>query len=1095
MKIRLTWRWLCTGLTLCLSAGAFATEDRWSQRSATPLSESLTNMRLNTPISIPQALQGAETQILHPQLQNAAGPQQVIVQLRNDPTARIDDEISGARASHRVQLEMEQADFINRCLNSDPNIRVLGQIQHVLNAVFLEVPAESLAGLAADAEVIRVAPVGRYEVDLSETVPYIGAKAVQKKRRIKGRGVSVAVLDSGIDYTHASLGGSGDPADYIANDGAVIEPGTFPTRKVVGGFDFVGNQWPFGPLLPDPDPLDDLALEPGAFAGHGTHVADIIAGKDGVAPKADLYAVKVCASLSSACSGIALLQGMDFAVDPDGDGDTSDRVDIINMSLGGVYGQPFDDDLALAVDNASAIGTLTVAAAGNCSDKPYCTGTPAAAPTAISVAQTNVPSAEQAFVNVVEPAVVGGTYLATRYSWTPAPGSTVGGLVQYGDLDGTNLDGCAPFTGDLSGMIVAVDRGACFFSDKIRNIENAGGIVGIIMFVAPGAPFDGAFAGGDPINIPGYNVEQTTGDILRSGVAVVEFGPEFTTSLAGVTVSSSARGPEMSFNSIKPEIGAPGASVSAEVATGTENTPFGGTSGASPMVAGAAALLLEDCQRTRRYRGYWHWGYAYGLKYSRWGYGKRRDCSPLKIKSLLVNNGYRDIVSDTTGNLAEITRIGGGEVRVDDAVKSNFWVYSPDDDQPALSLGHVDVTETQTIKRTVEVVNNGKRFQRIKVEPTFRFDDNPEIEGSWWYKAVTSGAMQIKVFPSRVWLPPGGKQKVKVFFTLDPELLAGNPFNSGSNGGNPAALSAAELDGYLVFKGRRGESSAMPWHVMPRKAADVIPEREALAEVQVDSIALANAGAGTAQIDGYSIVALSDQMPRGERGASSPTPDIRAVGVNTALVPPGFCSADSSFVWQFAVNTWERQSHLLPVSHQIGLDIDGDFFFDYVILNQDLSGLGTIDDGRQVTYAIDLATGDATAFFFAEHASNTGNAGLFVCAEQVGLSGADLLATTVNAAVFTTDFYFGGPGDAVFGLALTPLGERYFAVTGDIPGNTDGGVDVIDFTSFPGNSPEAGVMLITNGDRGPGNHGGAAQNSEAVLLLGPGVTPPAPLPD
>jgi minor extracellular serine protease Vpr len=61
-------------------------------------------------------------------------------------------------------------------------------------------------------------------------VPYIGASAVQASG-FTGKGIKVAVLDSGVDYTHAALGGSGDPADYAANDPTIIEPGTFPTES------------------------------------------------------------------------------------------------------------------------------------------------------------------------------------------------------------------------------------------------------------------------------------------------------------------------------------------------------------------------------------------------------------------------------------------------------------------------------------------------------------------------------------------------------------------------------------------------------------------------------------------------------------------------------------------------------------------------------------------------------------------------------------------------------------------------------------------------------------------------------------------------
>jgi len=81
----------------------------------------------------------------------------------------------------------------------------------------------------------------------------------------------------------------------------------------------------------DPNPID--------LEGHGTHVADIIGGKSvdgthkGMAPGAKLYGVKVCSAVASSCNGIALLKGMDFAIDPNGDGDVSDAVDVVNMSL------------------------------------------------------------------------------------------------------------------------------------------------------------------------------------------------------------------------------------------------------------------------------------------------------------------------------------------------------------------------------------------------------------------------------------------------------------------------------------------------------------------------------------------------------------------------------------------------------------------------------------------------------------------------------------------------------------------------------------------------------------------------------------------
>ena len=89
-------------------------------------------------------------------------------------------------------------------------------------------------------------------------------------------------------------------------------------------------------------------------------------------------------------------------------------------------------------------------------------------------------------------------------------------------------------------------------------------------------------------------------------------------------------------------------------------------------------------------------------------------------------------------------------------------------------------------------------------------------------------------------------------------------------------------------------------------------------------MSLTNNGVGTAQIDSYSLLAVSPNQPEGGFGEQAPTPDIRAVGVNTFPVPAGFCSGQPSFIWAFAINTWERQEHLLPVSHQVALDTNQD---------------------------------------------------------------------------------------------------------------------------------------------------------------------------
>src|SRR5690606_34715331 len=121
-----------------------------------------------------------------------------------------------------------------------------------LNAVIVKIPADSIVAVSKLPGVKSVRPVGRYEKDLTETVPYIGATALHDLG-VDGTGIVVGVLDSGVDYHHINLGGSGDVAEYDANDPTIIEPGTFPTAKVIGGYDFTGEVWPNGDSAVDPD--------------------------------------------------------------------------------------------------------------------------------------------------------------------------------------------------------------------------------------------------------------------------------------------------------------------------------------------------------------------------------------------------------------------------------------------------------------------------------------------------------------------------------------------------------------------------------------------------------------------------------------------------------------------------------------------------------------------------------------------------------------------------------------------------------------------------------------------------------------------------
>ena len=172
---------------------------------------------------------------------------------------------------------------------------------------------------------------------------------------VRGTGIVVAVIDTGVDYTHPDLGG-----------------GFGPSYKVIGGYDFYNH---------DNDPMDDN--------GHGTHVAGIIAANGnitGVAPDAKLLAYKCLGSDGSGSMSNVIL-GIEAAMDPNGDSNPSDHANIISMSLGGAGDET--DPICQAVKNAIDAGIVVVVAAGNSGPGMGTVASPGVAPEAITVGAIN----------------------------------------------------------------------------------------------------------------------------------------------------------------------------------------------------------------------------------------------------------------------------------------------------------------------------------------------------------------------------------------------------------------------------------------------------------------------------------------------------------------------------------------------------------------------------------------------------------------------------------------------------------------------------------------------------------------------------------
>src|SRR5579863_8530726 len=222
------------------------------------------------------------------------------------------------------------------------------------------------------------------------------------------------------------FGGSGSLADYQANDRVTIHPGLFPTAKVVGGFDFAGDAYD-GTNTPKPDP------NPTDCNNHGSHVAGTAAGLGVTAngttyrgpygPAAPFSSLRIGPGVASGalldairvfgCGGSTALvaQGIEFAVDPNGDGDFSDHLDVINMSLGSAYGG-ISDTSAQAAEAAAQIGVVVAVAQGNDGDTYFIGGSPAAATSAIAVAASVDPGIPGVVLQVNAPASIAGSYAA-----------------------------------------------------------------------------------------------------------------------------------------------------------------------------------------------------------------------------------------------------------------------------------------------------------------------------------------------------------------------------------------------------------------------------------------------------------------------------------------------------------------------------------------------------------------------------------------------------------------------------------------------------------------------------------------------------------
>ncbi|WP_444663277.1 S8 family serine peptidase [Cellulomonas sp. CW35] len=865
-----------------------------------------------------------------------------------DVAAQGKDAVQDAAAQTQAVAEaVVPAELTARNARSATPKRV-GTLTNLVAGTLVTGDAAKIRALAAKDQVTAIYRVVEKRTTNSSTVAFTRALQAWQDTGQTGEGVSLAVIDTGLDYTHADFGGAGTQEAYeeaYGEDGTQpVDPAWFDAAKFAGGYDFAGPLYdasldePGSTDVPTPDenPIDALATSPNS--GHGTHVAGSAAGYGvdasgdtfrgdyatltdvsdwevgpGSAPRAQLWSFKVFGDIGGSTDLTSL--ALDRAADPDGDGDLSDRVDVVNMSLGG-DGAPADDPDSLLVDELTKLGVLVTNSAGNAGDITDIGGAPGNAASALTVANSvGSPVLDAVKVTAASDDALVGDELPAQNSVAYA-GPDVEAPVAY---LGATFDGCTAFTAAqaaaVAGKIAYLwwddddTSRRCGSAARFTNAATAGA-VGVVL------PTElTVFAAGIAGNaaIPGAQLTQQSTDALlpeiEAGTLTLSIGPghAMSGSLDGaqdLLNDGSSRGVHGSLGVVKPDVAAPGTGIlSAASGGGSAGHVLSGTSMAAPHVAGIAALVRAA--------------------HPRW--------SPTEVKAAIVNTATHDVTTEPGGaGLAYgPERVGAGRVDALAAVETDVVAYAAKD--PALTsvaFGVVDVGATKvTRKSTVTVRNFGRSAQSYDAS---------------FAAASTTGGATITVSPARVTVPRGGKATVTLTLSVDPATLERDidPTSSLEQGGLPREYVAA-LTGRLVLDSRSGDDELrVPVQAAPRLVSD-LRAQDVTFTGSADTAGLALRGRGVASGGWQSLTtplvlgATSPRLPReatlGTSRSAVRSGDLRYVGWSSTAPYVEALGADPQEYGLLDVGLategdWASLGRsVFPV---IDIDVDGDGRFD-----------------------------------------------------------------------------------------------------------------------------------------------------------------------